>query len=60
MEMIDIVAPKGVQVQVSADGKKLWVNINGVCALRCSQVEVMDVEDMRPFCDGCGFQECAC
>lgn len=44
MNMVDIVAPKGVQIQVRADGKVLWVNVDGVCVLRCSQVEVLEIE----------------
>ena len=32
--MIDINDPKGVQVQIRADGDTLWVNVDGKCALR--------------------------
>jgi hypothetical protein len=60
-DMLDITAPKGVQVQIRADGKVLWVNVDGKCVLRCCQIEVLDVDDARPdLCAGCGFQECQC
>jgi hypothetical protein len=61
-DMVDITAPKGVQVQIRADGKVLWVNVDGKCVLRCCQIEVLDVEDARDtgVCGGCGFQKCTC
>lgn len=36
-------APQVVEVQISTDQSKLWVNINGVCALRVSNVQTMMV-----------------
>lgn len=61
-EMMDITAPKGVQVQIREDGKVLWVNVDGMCVLRCCQIEVLDVEDNRDtgMCGGCGFMTCKC
>lgn len=39
--MIDVRAPVlKVEVQVSEDGKRLWVNIDGACVLR--------VQEMKP------------
>ena len=61
-DMIDITAPKGVQVQIRADGKVIWVNVDGKCILRCCQIEVLEVDDSRPdtgVC-GCGFITCTC
>jgi hypothetical protein len=61
MEMIDIPAAKGVQIQVREDGKVVWVNVDGLCVLRCNNIEVLDVEDNRPdLCAGCGHQKCTC
>jgi hypothetical protein len=61
MEMMDINAPKGVQVQIREDGKVLWVNVDGLCVLRINQIPVLDVEDNRPdLCAGCGYQKCQC
>ena len=46
-DMMDITAPKGVQIQIRADGKVIWVNVDGKCVLRCCQIEVLDIEDAR-------------
>lgn len=46
-ELMDITAPKAVQIQVRADGKVIWVNVDGLCVLRCCQIEVLEVEDNR-------------
>lgn len=47
--MIDITAPKvGVQVQVSADGRVLWINVDGICQLRAHDIPVLEVCDQRP------------
>lgn len=46
-EMKDITAPTAVQIQIRADGKVIWVNVNGMCVLRCCQIEVLEVEDQR-------------
>jgi len=45
--MIDAVARKGVQIEVREDGAVLWVNIDGVCRLRCSQIEHLEITDGR-------------
>ena len=33
--------------QVSADGKKVWVCINGICVLRCKDLSFVSVTDER-------------
>jgi len=45
--MKDITAPKAVQIQISADSKILWVNVDGECVLRCCKIGVLEVEDNR-------------
>jgi len=49
IEMTDITAPEDVQIQIHEDGKVIWVNVNGICALRCCQIENLQVEDNRSF-----------
>ena len=35
LRLIDIRSPeKQVEVQISDDGKRLWVNVDGICLLR--------------------------
>ena len=42
-EFLDITAPEIVEVKLREDGKVLWVNINGVCRLRISQMKEISV-----------------
>lgn len=46
-EMVDVTAPGCVQVQISKDGRTLWINVDGVCRLRCCRVAALEVEDGR-------------
>lgn len=49
-DLIDITGPQVVEVQVSHDCRKLWVNVNGKCVLRCCQIENLVTEsiDQKP------------
>ena len=40
---VDITAPRGVEVAYSADRKVLWVNVDGICVLRCCRIEDLKV-----------------
>lgn len=44
-EMLDFTAPDIVEVTVTPEGDRLWVNVNGRCVLRCCQVKEMKVQD---------------
>lgn len=44
---LDITGAKQVQVQVSRDGTVLWVNVNGVCALRACRIETLEMEHVK-------------
>lgn len=45
---IDITAPEhGVLIVVRGDGKTIWVNVDGKCALRICRIPYLDVEDQR-------------
>ena len=43
----DFSAPKLVEMEVRADGKVAWVNVDGKCALRASQIENLVLRDAR-------------
>ena len=45
--MIDITGPEHVEIIVRSDRKVVWVNVDGVCQLRCSQIVKSIVNDNR-------------
>jgi hypothetical protein len=48
LRQMDITAPEGeVQVQISADGKVLWVHVEGVTVLRVCRCEKITIENQR-------------
>lgn len=47
-QLLDITAPvHGVEVSVSPDGTKLWVNVDGVCVLRVCRAPRIEVEGVH-------------
>ena len=47
--MKDITGAESVQVQISSSGKVVWVNVDGICALRvCSIRGTIVIDDDRP------------
>ena len=46
-KIIDLRGVDNVQVQVDADGHKLWVNIDGICRLRVYAAQRIDIDDPR-------------
>jgi hypothetical protein len=45
---VDITGPEyGVQVSIRGDGDVLWVNVDGICALRICNIPVLSVHDER-------------
>lgn len=44
---LDVTAPAVVQVSWSKDGKRLWVNIDGVLAFRACRIGELHVDDKR-------------
>jgi hypothetical protein len=44
---IDITAPNAVHVQIRADSRVVWVNVDGSCRLRCCQIGQLQVIDER-------------
>ena len=50
---LDITAPDVVEVNVSENGRVLWVNVNGECALRCCRIGHIEVDvDGRTMATG--------
>jgi hypothetical protein len=45
--MLDITAPDIVEVEFREDGKVIWVNVDGKCALRVCQIKQLFVTDSR-------------
>jgi len=46
--MLDITGANTVELQVRGDGKVVWVNVDGVCALRiCRMIDEVIVNDER-------------
>lgn len=48
--MLDITAPQHeVEVQISHDGKTVWLNVDGVCAARVCRIPagVLTIRDER-------------
>lgn len=46
--MKDVTAPKTVEVAVSANGDRVWVNVDMECAFRACQISELIVTDDRP------------
>ena len=47
LEMTDITNPDHVEIQIRHDGRVVWVNVNGICRLRCCMVENLELIDER-------------
>lgn len=41
--MIDLSPVKVVEVEINKDRKRVWVNVDGKCVLRCSQIKNLEV-----------------
>lgn len=46
--MIDVTPKVGVSIQIRSDGKVVWVDVDGVCALRACNIKYLEVHDDRP------------
>ncbi len=45
IEFQDITAPDIVEIQIRDDRKVIWVNVNGICALRICQIKHLEIQD---------------
>lgn len=43
--IIDITEPERVEVLIRADKKVIWINVDGICRLRCSRIKHLKVND---------------
>lgn len=51
LDSIDISQPQVVQIEVTENGKTLWVNVDGICRLRISNILnplPLAIVDLRP------------
>lgn len=47
---LDFNAPEhGVDITIQADGKKVWVNVDGICRLRITAIQHLEMHDDRPL-----------
>lgn len=45
MPMLDLTAPARVEIDIRADRKVVWINIDGVCRLRACRIGELIVTD---------------
>lgn len=48
-QMVDCNAPDTVRIEISSDGKKIWVNVDGVCRFRAQDVAFIGIEHPKGF-----------
>lgn len=46
---LDIRNADNIEVVISSDGHKLWINVEGMCLFRAYNVSNIVVEDYRPL-----------
>lgn len=46
-EIMEIVCPGDVQVVIDASGRRVWINVDGVCRFRAGQVAQVRIQDDR-------------
>jgi hypothetical protein len=44
----DFIPEHGVGVQISADGTRIWVCVDGECVMRAKDVPLIQITDDRP------------
>jgi len=47
VKMLDIAAPEAVEITIQADGKKVWVNVDGICMFRACRIKHLTLNDDR-------------
>jgi len=47
MQMVDVTAPRVVEISIREDGKVIWINVDGICRFRACQIETVILEDRR-------------
>lgn len=46
-DLIDLCGPEHVDITIRNDGKVIWVNVNGKCAVRIYQIKSLTLDDRR-------------
>lgn len=46
-QMVDISEPEAVQIQIRADGKVIWINVDGICRFRACRIKELEITDER-------------
>lgn len=46
-KLVNVNAPTLCEVQIRWDSKVIWVNVDGVCLLRVSNIEQLQIIDQR-------------
>lgn len=47
--MLDMNPKHSVSIHIRSDGKVVWVDIDGVCKLRASNIPLLKIQDDRPY-----------
>ncbi len=48
---LDITAPQHeVSIEIRNDGTVIWINVDGICALRICRIPALKIEDGRERC----------
>ena len=45
---LDIRNADNVEIVISTDGQKLWINVEGMCLFRVQGIDHIVIEDYRP------------
>jgi hypothetical protein len=51
MNQQDINNAQVIELDIAPDGKTVWVNIDGICVVRCNKPAHIIVRDERPHVD---------
>lgn len=45
---LDVAQASDVEILIDHSGKKMWVNVDGICALRVGRIDRISLVDNRP------------
>lgn len=46
-QMVDVINPKSLEIDINSSGTHIWINIDGVCRFRILKPEVLKITDER-------------
>jgi hypothetical protein len=47
LKQMDVTAPRHVEIAVREDRKTIWINVDGICVLRCCRIDHLTIDDKR-------------